>query len=118
MELDPVVSAVHYHLARLFGFRELNDDFAFLLGFLGDMTSRSPQEAWRRKSFLEEYAERVDLDLTSLCTKLLRENPTPPFNPTILCVSPGALKIPPIAVPYLASAADLTRSRSLPRSQG
>jgi type IV pilus assembly protein PilB len=99
MELDPIVSAVHYHLAHLLGLRELNDDFAFLLGFLGDTASRSPEEAWQRKSFLEEYAERVDLDLTSLCTKLLRENPAPPFNPTILGLSPGTLKIPPIAVP-------------------
>ncbi len=99
MGLDPIASAVHYHLAHLLGLRELDDDFAFMRGFLGDMASRSPQEAWHRKSFLEEYAERVDLDLTSLCTKLLRENPTPPFNPTILGVSPGALKIPPIAVP-------------------
>ena len=99
MELDPIVSAVHYHLAYLLGLRQLNDDFAFLLGFLGDMATRSPQEAWDRKSFLEEYAERVGLDLTSLCTKLLRENPTPPFNTTILGLSPGALKIPPIAVP-------------------
>jgi type IV pilus assembly protein PilB len=99
MELDPIVSAVHYHLAHLLGLRELNDDFAFLLEFLGDMATSSPQEAWHRKSFLEEYAERVDLDLTSLCTKLLRENPTPPFNTTILGLSPGALKIPPIAVP-------------------
>ena len=99
MNLDPIVSAVHYHLAHLLGLRELNDDFAFLLEFLGDVATSSPQEAWHRKSFLEEYAERVDLDLTSLCTKLLRENPTPPFNTTILGLSPGPLKIPPIAVP-------------------
>jgi type IV pilus assembly protein PilB len=100
MELDPIVSAVHYHLARLLGLRELNEDFAVMLGYLGDVATRSPQEAWNRKSFLEEYAERSDLDLTSLFTKLLRENPTPPFNPTILGLSPAALKIPPIAIPF------------------
>jgi type IV pilus assembly protein PilB len=99
MEFDPIVSAVHYHLARLLGLRELNDDFAFMLGFLGDLATRSPEEAWNRKSFLEEYAERADLDLTSLFVKLLQENPSPPFNPTILGVSPVTLKIPPIAVP-------------------
>ena len=37
MELDPIVSAVHYHLAHLLGLRELNDDFAFLLEFLGEL---------------------------------------------------------------------------------
>lgn len=99
--MEAITTAIHYHLGRLLGINGLSNDFATMLGFIGEINQLGPQIAWSRNSFVEEYTQKMDLDLTSAFGTLLRENPTPAFNPTILGPSPIQVTLPPIGVPLL-----------------
>jgi len=99
--MEAITTAIHYHLGRLLGINGLSNDFATMLGFIGEIDQLGPQIAWSRNSFVEEYTQKMDLDLTSAFGTLLRENPTPAFNPTILGPSPIQVTLPPIGVPLL-----------------
>jgi general secretion pathway protein E len=115
LEFEAITLALHYHLARLLGMNELNGEFAAMLGFVREIGD--PQTAWTRNSFVEEYAQKLDLELSSVFGSLLLQNATPPFNPTILGVSPATLLLPPVGVPLLPIARredEITIASSIP----
>jgi hypothetical protein len=99
LTLDAVDLVLHQHLAQLLGLTSRNADFALLLGYCEKMAQIAVPDVWWQNSFLEEYAQQMDLDLNVVFAKLLRENPGPTVNPSIFGRSPVAISIPPIAVP-------------------
>jgi type IV pilus assembly protein PilB len=116
-EMEAITAAIHYHLVRLLGIKELNSEFAVMLGHMGEAAAIDPIVAWSRNSFFEEYASKLDLDLNSIFSKLLRENPTPAFNPTILGSSPTQIALPPVSVPLFPVACrknEITLASSVP----
>jgi type II secretory ATPase GspE/PulE/Tfp pilus assembly ATPase PilB-like protein len=98
-ELDALDLVLHRHLARLLGLSSRSADFALLLGYCEKMAQIAVPDVWWQNSFLEEYAQQMDLDLNVVFAKLLRENPSPPVNPSIFGRSPAAISMPPMAVP-------------------
>ncbi|MGA8655280.1 MAG: GspE/PulE family protein [Chthoniobacterales bacterium] len=93
--------AIHSHLIRLLALPEDDEEFSLAAQFIEEASALAPIDAWRQDSFFEQYCQRVDLDLSSVFTKLLRDVPGPGFDPTILGSSPVAVRIPPIIVPLL-----------------
>ncbi|HEY0791971.1 MAG TPA: ATPase, T2SS/T4P/T4SS family [Chthoniobacterales bacterium] len=57
--------------------------------------------AWQEKSPFEVYCQKLDLDVTPLWNKVLRENPTPAFNPGLLGHSPMDVFMPLLCAPLL-----------------
>jgi type IV pilus assembly protein PilB len=92
---------IYGHTARLLSIDEKSSEFSLAVSFFGDVLATDVQEVWRRLSLLEEYSRRLDLDIGVVTAKLLRDFPTPPFNPTILGGSPVAVRMPCIGVPLL-----------------
>ena len=86
-DFEKITTALHYHLAHLLGLKELNLEFAFVLRWMGEIANLDPAMAWARSSFLEEYAQQLDLDLASILGSLLRESPMPAFNPNIVTIA-------------------------------
>jgi type II secretory ATPase GspE/PulE/Tfp pilus assembly ATPase PilB-like protein len=114
---EKITRTIHYHLADLLGIKELNNEFAFILGWMGEFARLDPAIAWTRNSFLEEYAQKLDLELNSILGSLLRDNPTSAFDPTILAASPTRISLPPIAVPLVPVASrerEITVASSIP----
>jgi type IV pilus assembly protein PilB len=56
---------------------------------------------WQQDSLFEAYCHQVDLDLSSFLSKIVREYPTPAFNPTILGLSPADVIMPPLPIPLM-----------------
>ena len=98
-ELAALICAIHSHLARLLGFSELDEGFASVSEFVRGLVDLAPIEAWERDSFLEQYCQRVDLDLSSVLAKLLRDTPGPGSDPTLLGLPAVAVPMPPLIVP-------------------
>jgi type II secretory ATPase GspE/PulE/Tfp pilus assembly ATPase PilB-like protein len=101
LTLDAVDLVLHQHLAQLLGLTTRSADFALLLGYCERAAQIAVPDIWWQNSFLEEYAQQMDLDLNVVFAKLLRENPGPTVNPSIFGRSPVPISIPPIAVPLL-----------------
>jgi type II secretory ATPase GspE/PulE/Tfp pilus assembly ATPase PilB-like protein len=101
LTLDAVDLVLHQHLAQLLGLTSRSADFALLLGYRERAAQIAVPDIWWQNSFLEEYAQQMDLDLNVVFAKLLRENPGPTVNPSIFGRSPVPISIPPIAVPLL-----------------
>ena len=100
-ELAALIFAIHSHLARLLGLSALDQEFSLVSEFVRGLIDLAPIEAWERDSFLEQYCQRVDLDLSSVLAKLLRDTPGPGFDPTLLGLPAVAVPIPPLIVPLL-----------------
>ena len=100
-ELAVLNYAIHSHLARLLGFCALDEEFSLVSEFIRGFTDLAPIEAWEHDSFLEQYCQRVDLDLSSVLAKLLRDTPGPGFDSTLLGLPAIPVRMPPLLVPLL-----------------
>jgi hypothetical protein len=98
-DLAAVDSMLHHHLAQLLGLSARSPDFGLLLGYRQKMAKIGVPDVWSQNSFLEDYAQRMDLDLHVVFAKLLRDNPSTPLNPAIFGLSPAAASMPPILFP-------------------
>lgn len=89
------------HLAAVMGVKA--GEFGSLCPNAGEPCDAQVQlpSLWQQDSVLETYCRRVDLDLSSFLSKIVREYPTPAFNPTILGLSPADVAIPPLAIPLM-----------------
>ncbi len=91
-------NVIHYHLGKLLGLGEAKNDLSLMFDSFASETSLEPTALWQRESFLEWYAHKTDLDLNVLLSKIVRDNPVIPFDPSLLGVSPKAVQIPPLTV--------------------
>jgi type IV pilus assembly protein PilB len=91
-------NVIHYHLGKLLGLGEAKNDLSLMFDFFASETSLEPTALWQQESFLEWYAHKTDLDLNVLLSKMVRDNPVIPFDPSLLGVSPKAVQIPPLIV--------------------
>jgi type IV pilus assembly protein PilB len=91
-------NVIHYHLGKLLGLGEAKNDLSLMFDSFASETSLEPTALWQRESFLEWYAHKTDLDLNVLLSKMVRDNPVIPFDPSLLGVSPKAVQIPPLTV--------------------
>jgi type IV pilus assembly protein PilB len=91
-------NVIHYHLGKLLGLGEAKNDLSLMFDSFASETSLEPTALWQRESFLEWYAHKTDLDLNVLLSKMVRDNPVIPFDPSLLGVSPKAVQIPPLIV--------------------
>ena len=97
-DLTAVDSVLYRHLVQLLGLKR-SPDLSLLLGHRQKMAKLAVRDVWSQNSFLEDYAQKLDLDLHVVFGKLLRENPSTPLNPAIFGVSPVVTSMPPILFP-------------------
>jgi hypothetical protein len=65
------------------------------------MAQMAVPDVWSQNSFLEECAQKMELDLSLVHGKLLRENSSVPLNPAIFGHSAAVIRMPPIVFPLL-----------------
>jgi hypothetical protein len=92
-------SFLYRYVARLLGLGSGSADLGLLVGYSQRMAQIASPDVWLQNSFLEEYAQEMDLDLSLVLGKLLRENPSVPLNPAIFGHSGAVTRMPPIVFP-------------------
>ena len=100
-ELLALDALLFRHLAHLLGLHAGSSDFGLLLSYSQRMANMAVADVWAQNSFLEEYAQKTDLDLNLVFAKLLRENTGAPINPVIFGHSPATNRVPPLIFPLL-----------------
>jgi type II secretory ATPase GspE/PulE/Tfp pilus assembly ATPase PilB-like protein len=113
-ELDIVILD---HLAKVLGLNKSRTDASIVSDFLMSENSFEPTVRWQRESFLESYAEKIDLDLNVLLSKIVRDYPVIPFDSSLLGSSPKSIQIPPLTVPLVPVSrrdSDLTLASWIP----
>jgi type II secretory ATPase GspE/PulE/Tfp pilus assembly ATPase PilB-like protein len=89
------------HLVKVLGLSGSRSDVSTISDFFVFENSLEPMVRWQRASFLECYAEKVDLPLNVLLAKIVREHPVIPFDSGLLGAFPKNVQIPPLTVPLV-----------------
>ena len=98
-DLEALDSFLYRYLALLLGLGSGSPDLGLLLEYSQRMAQMAVPDVWSQNSFLEEYAQKMDLDLSLVLGKLLRENPSVPLNPAIFGHSAAMTRMPPLVFP-------------------
>jgi hypothetical protein len=89
------------HLVKVLGLGGSRNDVSAISAFFVSENSLEPIVRWLRGSFLEWYAEKVDLPLNVLLAKIARDHPVIPFDSGLLGAFPKNVQIPPLTVPLV-----------------
>ncbi len=98
-DLEVLDSFLYRYLALLLGLGSGSPDLGLLLEYSQRMAQMAVPDVWSQNSFLEEYAQKMDLDLSLVLGKLLRENPSVPLNPAIFGHSAAVTRMPLMVFP-------------------
>jgi type II secretory ATPase GspE/PulE/Tfp pilus assembly ATPase PilB-like protein len=98
-DLEVLDSFLYRYLALLLGLGSGSPDLGIMLEYSQRTAQMAVLDVWSQNSFLEEYAQKMDLDLSLVLGKLLRENPSVPLNPAIFGHSAAMTRMPPLVFP-------------------
>ena len=107
---------LYFHVAELLGISD--HDPQFFADYIEGGDASNPLAIWRRDSVIECHSNILDLDLSSVLAKLIRDYALIPFDPTLLRLSPKALRVPGLAMPLLPVAStveEVTIASSVPQ---